>query len=928
MPHSSSAQPLFICATARLAQHLRARPGCGLRPGEVIDTPQAQTLNQWLEGLHQEARLRGLWAGERTQPVVLDAYQEQLLWEQVIEAQLAEQALALFDISNLARNAMEAHALSVTWQVPVEEGAATPEARSFAIWQADFLKLTAARGWIDQARLQAQVVEGLARFGRDITLPSQVVFAGFASFSPLEQGLRKVLSELGRLGENLVAAPQARAESRPYPDARSEVLAAATWARDTLAQKPDARLALVVPDLAASRNLVQDTLEDVLMPHAVWASQGHAARPFNISLGQPLAQLAMVDTALQLLGLLGMSHRIEQETLGALLRSPFWSQGTHEAAARALLDAGLRKRMGPAAALRHWVSALQSQMERPGPRGAHLAAPLLSGHLQAIVRAADQARAQRLPSAWAEFMAGYLHEAGWLFSRTLDSHEYQARRAFLESVSGLARLDELLGPVGFHEAHRHVTRMSRERIFQPETRGQPRLQVLGLLEASGLEFDGLWVMGMHEGVWPPPAKPNPMLSREWQRKRQVPNASPEVQLKFATEVHASWRACAPKLVCSWAKTEAGAERRPSALIVQAPPQPVPDSPPEGLATGASEPHWSAKVLAQAGTHLLPPMEDHHAPVVGESERVRGGTWLLRAQAICPAWAYYQFRLGAARLEQPVEGIDARMRGTLLHDAMEQFWGQVNTSRQLRAMSEEDRRAKIAEAVNHVLSTDGAGQPRSVLKPRLKALEQERLQRLIGGWLELELVRPHEFEVIAHERKVEVEIQGIQVRMSVDRIDRLEDGSVLVIDYKTGAAIDTSNWASERLTEPQLPIYAAIQPPAEGEVQAVVFAKVLLQDPGWAGLAGEDIALPSVPAIGSKAARKLFNELTFPDWASVMAHWRTRIHAVASEVKAGHAAVQFESPKALRYCDVAPLLRLEEWKAQGLSLEPQPTEVAK
>lgn len=46
-------------------------------------------------------------------------------------------------------------------------------------------------------------------------------------------------------------------------------------------------------------------------------------------------------------------------------------------------------------------------------------------------------------------------------------------------------------------------------------------------------------------------------------------------------------------------------------------------------------------------------------------------------------------------------------------------------------------------------------------------------------------------------------------MSVDRVDQLEDGRRIIIDYKTGAAIDTKNWASERLSEPQLPIYAAL-----------------------------------------------------------------------------------------------------------------------
>jgi exodeoxyribonuclease-5 len=40
------------------------------------------------------------------------------------------------------------------------------------------------------------------------------------------------------------------------------------------------------------------------------------------------------------------------------------------------------------------------------------------------------------------------------------------------------------------------------------------------------------------------------------------------------------------------------------------------------------------------------LHDAKAPAVGEGERVRGGTGLLKAQALCPAWAFYQYRLGA------------------------------------------------------------------------------------------------------------------------------------------------------------------------------------------------------------------------------------------------------------------------------------------
>jgi exodeoxyribonuclease-5 len=116
----------------------------------------------------------------------------------------------------------------------------------------------------------------------------------------------------------------------------------------------------------------------------------------------------------------------------------------------------------------------------------------------------------------------------------------------------------------------------------------------------------------------------------------------------------------------------------------------------------------------------------------------------------------------------------------------------------------------------------------------------------------------------------VEIEGIKVRMVVDRIDRLADGRQVIIDYKTGASIDTKNWAAQRITEPQLPIYAAL---VNDEVAAVVFAKVLLDKPAFAGVADEKDILPGVQGIGDDK-QKIFDPAEFPDWVAVVTHWRS------------------------------------------------------
>ena len=65
----------------------------------------------------------------------------------------------------------------------------------------------------------------------------------------------------------------------------------------------------------------------------------------------------------------------------------------------------------------------------------------------------------------------------------------------------------------------------------------------------------------------------------------------------------------------------------------------------------------------------------------------------------------------------------------------------------------------------------------------------------------------------------------------------------------------------------------------------------------------------------KKGRAVFDETLFPDWASIIQHWRTQITATAVALKEGDAAVRFEDEKQLAYCDVLPLLRLPERQLQ-------------
>lgn len=886
---------LILCATARLAQSLRRAPPSAT--AQVWRTPRALTPAQWLAGLADEARLTGI----ADLPQALDPFAEQLLWEQVIAASL-DGAAALFDIRGMAASAAEAHALCQVWQLAPGGAMAAEECRRFAQWLQAFVQRCRQAHWRDVAGLHLAVI-GLIEAGAFV-LPERVTLLGFDRPSPLEKRLAAALNNQGVATEFRAFFQVDRSSPPPAAvhacaDVDAECTAAVAWVARRLAADGDCRLAIVAPDLAAVRERLAYRLDDVLHPSLIRPDGTELPRCFNFSLGQPLAEQPLVRTALDALAL-GGGAKLEQARLSSLLLANGWSADFSEADARARLDLALRRELPYFTSLPALIRLGQRHAEWAATGVAGATAhdcPVTLAALQALHETLGAAPRRQLPSGWAGIFRAALQGLGWPGERPLSSREFQARQAFAETLDAFAALDSLLGPVTQSDAIRRLSQLAAQRIFQPETRGQPSVQILGVLESAGLQFDGLWVMGMNDDQWPPAPRPNPLLPAELLRAAGAAHASADVELAFARAVQQRLRQTAPEQHFSYALADGSRLRRPSPLLADLP---------AASTAGFDATPTLAYVLANTLEGALLAIDDAQAPPVAAGERVAGGSWLLRAQAICPAWAFYQFRLGAEAMDAPVEGLDPAARGTLVHAALEAFWRAIGSSAALAALEDAARTAAIDTAIAAALSAFEA-ERRSTLPVRFRQLEAARLQRLLVRWLAVEAARALPFEVLACEAPAEVEIEGIRVRMVVDRIDRLVDGRQVIIDYKTGASIDTRNWAEARITEPQLPIYAAL---VNDAVAAVVFAKVLLDKPAFAGVAEEKDILPGVQGLDEEK-RKLFPLDRFPDWSAVVAHWREALDRVAGEVRDGEAGVRFADEGRLKYCDVLPLLRLPE-----------------
>lgn len=892
--------PVVLCATARLATGLRRAHGeaQAARGAVVWRALQSSTPALWLDHLTSAALLRGEIPPASLSGTFLSWLQERSLWEQAIARDVGATA-ELFDGDGMALAAMEAASLQRAWRIEVPEALHTEEYLAFMRWREAVADACRAGAWRTTDEVMAWRIECIERgIGG---LPARVGLAGFVAPDPV---ISRLLVVLEARGVELFQLDSGRGEtasvvSAELPDADAECVAAAEWARERLARNPSARVRIAVADLPAQRGLLEAALDAALHADRVGAAWAALERDFVFVAGEPLAAEPLVDVALRLLHVAVHSQRVAQGEFGALICGPGWSADVDEADARARIEAALREALPPETSLQSLVREVGRTV---GNSANNVQASHLVAGLGALLEAVRTAPRRQLASAWGQAFGALLAALGWPGQRALLAAEHAACDELREVLAGLVALDGILGRVDAGEALKQLQRQCRDRVFTAPRQTVAPVEICNLAEALAGSADALWVLGLNETAWPPAPRANPLLPAALQRRAGISSARADSLAAEARSVQALWCESAAEVVFSWAQRDGERPLRASPLLTG-----IARS--ESLSVTVVAPAWSTPRMQCIDEALMERIYDARAPTVGAAERIRGGTALLAAQAVCPAWGFYQYRLGAAVLPAPTFWLDARVRGSLLHAALEEFW-RGRCLDDLRRMDEASRGAEIGRVVMHALAEFDrrAAEP---LPPRLRHLEDERLQALLAVWLEVE-ARRVPFRVIACEERHELNIEGLSVRVVIDRIDQLDDGRLVVIDYKSGRKVSAESWADPRISEPQLPIYAALAFP-DRAVAAVALARVTRDEPGFLGVSEDDGLLPDVKAL--TAQRKRYAEDEFPDWDALRKLWAERITELAREVKDGIAAVVFADEKALAYCDVRPLLRIAERRQQ-------------
>jgi RecB family exonuclease len=292
----------------------------------------------------------------------------------------------------------------------------------------------------------------------------------------------------------------------------------------------------------------------------------------------------------------------------------------------------------------------------------------------------------------------------------------------------------------------------------------------------------------------------------------------------------------------------------------------------------------------AASAHLETVEGDTAPPLGENRSVKGGMSVIADQSACPFRAFAKHRLGARRLDEVEPGLTDLERGTVTHTALEKIWGELRSQERLLNTPDAEVSGLVRRSVRHALA-EKLGEGSQTLT-RIQDLEVRRLSGLILEWLELERRRPP-FETVQIEAGQKYTLGGLEIDIRVDRVDRYRDGSLAILDYKTGITSKTTQWETGRPDAPQLPLYSTMM---TAPVSTIAFAQLAAGELRFKGMS-ECADSGMKPNEGYSIAEQI-------------AKWRGILHGLAEQFVAGHAAVD-HTEKACEFCHLNGLCRVAD-----------------
>ncbi len=828
-------EAILITANVRLMQYFQELYSKQQLDNQyaIFESPQIFSYEIWLEKCWQKYRNHCLHPASLLKP-----HHTHFLWEKIIDSNNP----FFFNIEGIVEEVKKAWKLCWSWNITIDEQTFSTniDTTAFYQWASHYRRLLDKEGWIDSAMLP-RVLTTL--FSTVNSQQPAIILAGFDRLPP------SLLECVNAFSSNNVFFYESDKKATiihktTFLSEEEELQAFLIWAKKSL--KKSNQVACVIPNLSQKRNKVERFIRRFF-----------SENEYNISAGHRFATCPMISAALKMLSIkqaLKEKKNITLKDFYFMIENRYIGEADEEKRSIAL-----KKIHKTENARLSWKSFLHLLTE---------AQVKLAENLVILETLLLPEKAK--PSEWQEIFQTILTTIHWPGSYILDSQEYQTYERWLNLLNEFQQLDLIAEPISFQSALSMLKTIAIHTIFQPSKKNA-RVHFFGLLEAAGLPIEQLWVTGMSEEEFPANVKLNPFIPPPIQRHYALPHATHEIEHEFAAQLMQQFVTGSNEVVFSYLSQKEGIKIKESPFI-------------NSFVTKVFSSELEKKPLV-----LEIIKEQENIPLVLH-EKIKGGTTLLKNQAICPFRAFAKHRLKALGFEKLSIGLAEHERGSLVHEALEKFWMSVKTQQQLLSYTPEALDAHIHQIASQTVKHFVVSHPykENKLPAVFQKLEIKRLEILLKKWLTVEMQRPP-FSVVSIEESKEIQLAGLTLNIRADRIDQLADGKKMVIDYKTGI-LPTLSLNDERPENPQLLLYTLSDP----EVKAWTFAQVKAAEPLFKGNSESETGISGIKPI---------------DWETERTQWKQKLEGLATEFIQGKNQALPKKEEVCDRCDLHGICRI-------------------
>ncbi len=833
-------------------------------------TPRIISLQHWLVECWQELHLCGVTQANK----LLNATQKKALFYYFSNCLHTD--YPLLDVSETSQRAQEVWDIIQKWQIPLEvlmEDQGDIQNLCYMVIQSyhnhceqnSYLDDSQLIGWLSKQALQY------------LEHPRQLILLGFDDIPTQLKALFDVFStycEIRQIDKSLPSPSLHQGQLIASCDAVHDIEQLAEWAKCLYDDNPLQSIGCVVPQLSQHYRSVQQIFGQVFHRY-IGPFQASRDTPYNISYGRALGDYPLIAYALQSLSLHQGKHHFE--TLSHWLRSPFLIGADQEYLARCDLDIRLRKQ-GDVNLSLSTVAAHIKKMN----------CPHLQRALQTYQALLDKQPTRGKPSEFASYFQSLLHTLGWPGSRNLTSAEYQLYQKWQQLLLEFTNLDHFIPILNKQQASSCLKYLAMQTLFQPQNQSKA-IQVLGVLEAAALPFDLLRICHLDDKSWPIVPSNRSLIPTWIQQTYHLPHSSPQRTLAFYKRLTQRFKVNAPQVIFTYPMYHEEQLLQPSPLL--------------GLTANQEQKRGDSLFKLNSNLrNMFEVIHDEKGPEILEEDRV-GGSYALQQQANCPFQAFAHFRLSASALPEINYFITPVQRGQLVHATLQQLWERIGSHRNLCEAHQSGLLTEwIESSVAFSLVQFKKCYPRKC-STIIDQITRQHLIMQIKRWCELEIKRMP-FTLVATEKKRCYSIAGLSIKLCIDRVDRLEDGSLVIIDYKTSAYFSLKSWFGDPLEQPQLPLYALSYATGKS-ISAISIAELTSNTMQFKGLQRYQGILP-----GNKSLEQLkYTYNSMVSWGDLLHQWQEKIQQLAIAFRQGYAAVAPLCGQSCQYCDLALLCRI-------------------